>query len=349
MDYEVLVGRAEFLSHLKGFGREIQELEYRVDPLTNRVAVLCRGRSAYVMKHFRTEEELIRRLASSSKVDCPFCPGAVEERTPKFPPDIAPEGRLRKGDCWAFPSLYAHADFNAIVVLGREHFRWPSEMDEGLLHDGFSLALEVLRRAFRARPELRFATITMGYLPTGGSSLLHPHLQVLAMPRPFNALAEILSKSYEYRLARSRNFWARLVEEEAEEGSRLLGHMGRTWWLAPFAPARRYEVWGIVEDGPGLLGLEDRDVRDLADGVSRVLRAYGALGITAFNLAFFSGPLGQDCSSFFWPQVRLCARFGLRGSGLSDFWALSVLLDTDEVFEAPEEYVAKFKPYFRRS
>ena len=76
------------------------------------------------------------------------------------------------------------------------------------------------------------------------------------------------------------------------------------------------------------------------------LKAYDDMGIMAFNFALFSGPLGEDSSSYLWPQVRICARFGLRPMGLSDFWPLSVLLNTDEVFEAPEDYAKRLRSYF---
>jgi len=343
--FEGLRGRAEFLSHLKGFGREVQELEYRLDPLTGYMTIISRGRSAYVLKHFRSDQGLLEELIRSSKPNCPFCPEAIEDKTPKFPPELAPEGRLRKGDCWALPALYAHADFNAIIVLGAEHFRRPSEMNEALLTDGLSLALEALRRAFRTQPELRHGVITMAYLPTAGSSLLHPHMQVLATPRPFNMVKELLAKSLEYYLATSRNFWEDLVRRE-RGGPRFLSRLGHTWWLTPFAPMRRYEVWGIVEGQPNLLSLTDEDVRALANGLSRVLRAYDDMGIMAFNFALLSGPLGEDSSYYFWTQVRICARFGLRHMGLSDFWPPSTLLNTDEIFEAPEDYAQRLKPYF---
>ena len=343
---EKLAGKAEFLSPLRAFGREVQEFEYRLDPLTGHVSVICRGRSSYIMKHFSQDEELLEQLIRSSRPNCPFCPGAVEQKTPKFPPEVAPEGRLRLGDCWAVPALYAHADFNAIIILGPEHFRPLDQMEKALLRDGLSLALEVLRRAFRAYPRLKHAAVIMGHLPTAGSSLLHPHMQVLAMPVPFNRARDLLEKSLEYHRATSRNFWADLVELEAREGSRLIGHIGRTWWLAPFAPSGRYEVWGLVENVPDLLSLSGRDVECLADGISRVLRAYADMGIMAFNMALFSGLLGEDSRAYFWPQIRLCARFGLRTSRLSDFWALPVLLGTDEVFEAPEDYAARFRNYF---
>ena len=346
MRFEKLSGRAEFLSHLKGFEREIQELEYRLDPLTGHVSVVCRGRLAYVLKYFRQDEELLEELISSTRENCPFCPGAVEERTPKFPPEVAGEGRLRRGDCWAVPALYAHADFNAIIILGSEHYRPLDKMDEGLFEDGLSLALEVLRRAHRAYSRLGHATIMMGYMPTGGSSLLHPHMQVLMMPIPFNRTLYLLEKSIEYR-RHSGNFWSELVRTEAGEGERLVGHLGRTWWLAPFAPSARYEVIGLVEGASNLLDLGEDDVACLARGISRVLRAYADMGITAFNMAFLSGPLGEDLSDSFWLQVRICARFGLSRSRLSDFWALPVVLWTDEVFEAPEEYASKLKRYFQ--
>jgi len=345
---EAWEGRAELLNPLEGFRRETQVIEYRRDPLTGRVTALVRGRAHYVLKYFGSDEELIRELAESSGANCPFCPGAVEERTPKFPPEVLPEGRLRVGDCWAVPALFAHSELNAIIILGREHYRRLDQLDGRLLADGLTAAVEVLRSAREARPEeLRYGTVIMNYGPTAGASQPHPHMQVLAAGEPFNELRELLARSLDYYRRCSKCFWSELVALEAEKDERLIGRLGRTWWLAPFAPRRRYEVWGLLEGRSDLTGLGPGEIRDLADGLSRVLRAYHDLGVSAFNMAVLAGPLGEDVSHYFWLQVRICARFGLRKPFLSDFWALPALLDQDELFEAPEEYAARFRPYFQ--
>ena len=347
MRYEVWRGKAMMLSPIKGFKLDIQELEYRRDPLTNRIAVITRGRSQYVAKCFISDEELIEELVRASEARCPFCPSAIEEKTPKFSPEVLPEGRLRIGDCWAVPALFAHADFNAIVVLGKEHFRPLDRFEEGLLSDGLRASVEILKRANEAYPNLENGSIIMNYMPSGGSSQIHPHLQVLAMKEPFNKAEELLSASMRYHEATSSCFWADLVEEEIERSARFLSRMGRTYWLIPFAPERRYEVICVVEGVSGLLELSRADLAHIADGLSKVLRFYSDMGVLAFNMAFISGPLRGGASDYFWLNVRICARFGLREPFLSDFWALPALLDTDEVFEAPEDYAEKLRPYFR--
>ena len=339
-------GEAAFLSPLRAFERERQAIEFRRDPLTGHITAIVRGREQYVLKHFRSSEEDVRRLAEETRPNCPFCPEALEEKTPRFPPELLPEGRLRVGDCWAVPALFAHTELNAIVILGREHYRPLDAFDERTLADGLEASIRLLRAATRARPELRFATIIMNYLPTAGASLLHPHMQVLATGRPFNKLRELLSHSLRHYLATSRCFWQELVEHEEREGARLVGRLGRAWWLAPFAPERRYEVWGLVEGASDLLALSREDMASLASGTSRVLAYYAGKGLSAFNLAILAGPLGQDVSAYFWLQVRICARFGLSGR-LSDFWALPALLGQDEIFKPPEEYAAELRPYFR--
>ena len=348
MELEAWCGKAVMLSPLKGFELDVQELEYRRDPLTGRITVVARGRSQYAAKYFRSDEELIEELVESSRAGCPFCPGAIEEKTPMFPPEVLPEGRLRVGNCWAVPALFAHADFNAIVVLGEEHFLPLDRFEAGLLADGLKASVEILGRARAAYPDLEYGTVIMNYAPSGGSSQIHPHLQVLAMKKPFNRADELLSKSLEYHRTRSRCFWAELLGEEARRRRRFLGRIGRTYWLVPFAPERRYEVWCIVEGASSLLELSDGDLAGVADGLSRVLRCYSDMGVLAFNMAFISGPLSGGAGGYFWLNVRICARFGLRKPFLSDFWALPALLDTDEIFEAPEEYADRLRPYFRK-
>ena len=348
LKYESWRGRAVMLNPFKAFKPDIQEIEYRRDPLTGHIVVIARGRSQYAIKYFVSDRELIEELVRSSEAKCPFCPSAIEEETPKFPPEVLPEGRLRIGNCWAVPALFAHADFNAIIVLGEEHFRPLDGFGKDLLLDGLRAGVEILERAHKAYPSLENGTIIMNYMPPGGSSQIHPHLQVLVTKEPFNKARELLSASLRYYKATSSCFWAELVREEVKRSTRFLNRMGRTYWLVPFAPERRYEVVCVVEGVSSLLELSDEDLAHMADGTSRVLRFYSDMGILAFNMAFLSGPLSGEAGDYFWLNLRICARFGLRKPFLSDFWALPALLDTDEIFEAPEDYANRLRPYFKR-
>jgi len=337
--------KARVLNPLKGFELEVQELERRVDPLTGHTTIVARGRLPYVKQFMEHDEQLLRRLADASRASCPFCPERVEQVTPKFPSDVVPEGRVKVGRCIAFPSLHAHSDFNAVVVLGPRHLARPSELDEDLIYEGLKAGVDVALRAYRSDHKLRSPSIVMNYLPPAGSSIVHPHMQVLSSTSPFNVVRELLARSFEFYTLWSRCYWDALVEEERRLGERYIGSTGPIHWLAPYAPSRHFEVWGV---GPSsdLSSLGDGELRGIARGVANVLRFYESEGLLSFNFAVYSAPLGGRYD-YFKVLVKVCSRFGLKEPFLNDFWAMPALLGEGEVMEAPEDYASRLRSAWR--
>ncbi|MEM0083475.1 MAG: hypothetical protein QXQ03_00460 [Candidatus Nezhaarchaeales archaeon] len=338
------VRRAYLLNPMRNFELEEQVLERRFDPLTGLSTFIARGRFQYVEKYFKTDRHLLEELAELTKPTCPFCPERVDSLTSKFPKNVVPEGRIKVGSCIAFPSLHAHADFNAVIVLGSKHLAYPKELGANTLAEGFQAGLEALKVAYKANPELSYGTIIMNYLPPAGSSIIHPHMQALASNTPFNYQRLLLSRSYEYYVQTSRSYWADLINYEKKAGERLIAEGEHLVWLAPFAPLRFLEVWGLFKEPLAPSDIEPDHIRELAYELSRILEFYEDRGIICINLALLI-PSFKDAQGFFHPQVRICARFGLSRPFLSDFWALATLLHESEVVEPPEDYAVEVKKY----
>ena len=339
------VRKAYVLNPLRGFELEEQVFERRFDPLTGLSTFVVKGRLQYIKHFFDTDRQLLEKLAELSRPNCPFCPERVESSTPKFPEAVAPSGRIKVGRCVAFPSLHAHADFNAVIVLGPDHLAYPKELGVDLLLEGLQAGLEALRAAHRASPDLAYGSVIMNFLPPAGSSVIHPHMQALSSNVPFNHQRLLLSKSYEHYARTSRNYWVDLVNHERSVGERFIAEGERLAWLAPFAPLRFFEIWGVFKEPLDPLSIDVDCLREVADGLSRLLAFYEDKGILCFNFALMLPPLGV-AQGFFNPQVRMCARLGLSQPFLNDFWALATLLMESEVVEAPEDYAAEAKKYF---
>jgi len=339
------VRKARVLNPLRGFEPEEQLLERRFDPLTQQSTFVASGRLQYIRHFFNTDMDLLKQIADSSRPNCPFCPERVESSTPKFPPELSPEGRIRIGRCIAFPSLHAHADFNAVVVLGPSHLLYPKEIQPDLLAEGFLAGLRALKLAWGSQPELSYGTIIMNYLPPAGSSIVHPHMQALSTNIPFNHQRLLEAKSLEFFLTSSRNYWRALIDREREAGERFIAEGRRIAWLAPYAPLRFFEVWGVFKEPLDPATLSREDLEEAALGVSKVLSFYQAEGLLCFNIALILPPFGR-AQAYFNPQVRMCARMGLGKPFLNDFWALATLLHESEVVEAPEDYAARARAFF---
>jgi hypothetical protein len=124
-----------------------------------------------------------------------------------------------------------------------------------------------------------------------------------------------------------------------------LGRIGDTEWSLPFAPTREDEVNAVVRGKSHFLELTEVDWEALSDGLSRVLRYYGAKGLSSFNFAIYSGPLGVELP-YFWMGLKIVSRTSVQPMPVNDVWYSNNILIDGFVTEPPEELGRELKPYF---
>jgi galactose-1-phosphate uridylyltransferase len=334
---------ASILSPLNNFALVAQTLEHRRDPLTGRSSIVVKGRLDYVKSFLETDQKFLDELVLSTKNTCPFCPEAVASRSPKFIPELAPEGRIRVRDAICFPSLFAHEDFNAVVVPTPEHGLSLLDLSPRILEDGFAACLLYFERVKKYAKQVSQMMIAMNFLPPAGSTIAHPHIQALASDLPLQGVAELQQSSSSYFKDRGSSYWLDLIETEKQIAQRYVGETKNVSWITPFAPLGFCEVQGIVRDKFTVATLSVNDLANLANGLGKVLRFYFETGIRSFNFAFCSG---GDEKAGFNVLVRIVARYGYKPRFVSDIWALQYLFGEREVSESPEETCSRLKGYF---
>ena len=336
---------ARLLSPLKNFEPDSQALEHRRDPLTGRSVIVLKGRLDYVKRYLESDESAIDDLANSTQQDCPFCPDSVEKRAPKFIPEISPKGRIRVGEAVCFPSLFAHEDYNAIVVPTRSHKVSLNQMQPDMFVDAFKACIEYFHAVHAWQPAVKNNAIVMNFYPPAGSTIAHPHVQALGSDLPLQATHELLEASASYFQNHRSSYWAELVKAEERLHERYLGKLGKVHWLTPFAPMGLNESQAIVPKVSDLSSLSNEDLNGLAEGAIKVLAYYHSIGVRSFNMAVYSGPFGEALD-YFNLGLRIVSRYGYKPRFVSDIWALQYLLGGQEVYEAPEETCSKLKKYF---
>ncbi|MCJ7604682.1 MAG: hypothetical protein MUO19_01435, partial [Dehalococcoidales bacterium] len=90
-------------------------LEFRTDPLTGRTIRLVQFNLDKVIR-----PDLNALEQQSREMFCPFCPPVVEQITPKFTPDLVPDGNICTGEAYAFPNNGPYDVYGAVVVMSRE-------------------------------------------------------------------------------------------------------------------------------------------------------------------------------------------------------------------------------------
>ena len=343
--FESVTREARLLNPLKNFELDKQVIEHRLDPLTGDSVIVLKGRLDYVRRFVESDELAIDELAGSTQHGCPFCPDSVEKRSPKFPPEISAEGRIHAGEAVCFPSLFAHGDYNAIVVPTHSHKVALNQMRAETFVDAFTACIEYFRRLHEWRSEVKNDAITMNFYPPAGSTIAHPHIQALASDLPIPAAHELLGASAAYSKEHGISYWSELIKTEEQLGERYIGNLSKVHWLTPFAPKGLNEAQAIVSGVSNLSALSREELDGISKGIVNVLGHYYDSGVRSFNIAIYSAPFGEKNDNFDL-NLRMVSRYGYKPNFVSDVWALQYLLGEQEVYEAPEETCSKLRKYF---
>jgi galactose-1-phosphate uridylyltransferase len=342
IDFRAQTKRARLHDPRKGFALTEIESEVRQDPLTGDSARIC---------HFAMRAPPAPDLAAIdalSRPGCPFCPERLEAITPRFPEDLVPGGRLRRGDATLVPNLFPYDDYSAIAVLCSEHVQPMDAMPERLIADGLAVAREFIGiTAGRVGGGAAYGIVTWNYMPASGGSQVHPHMQVITTATPGNALARQHAAAEAFRSRTGRVYADALIAAE-RDGPRWIGEQGRVAWVAPFAPTGVLgDAMGVIRDRATLLDLDDADIADFATSLVRVLKAFAARGLWSFNLCLLPDAFGVAPRRH-WVTARLLPRFYLNPKlHVSDASYLQLLLDERFAMLTPEEVAADLRARFR--
>ena len=314
--------------------------EIRKDPLTGKTARICHFRE------LRWKKPDFDKLIAGTDKWCPFCPEKVLKVTPCFPPEIVPEGRISMGDMYLFPNIAPYDRLGAVATLGDRHYIPMADIEPQQIAAGFRLALKYFRHLQAMKhPESVYHLVSWNYMPASGSSIIHPHLQIFPTSFAPNVLRDKLEAARTYMQANGSNYWDDLVIAEKAKGERFLGEIGRTTWLTAFAPMGAVgDVIAVANDVRSTLELTDRDLNDLAEGLTKLMAAYDRMGIYNFNMSFFAGSLGDDHTRFhliFSPRIYFNPTIGT-----PDVAALGRLFGESVCMGFPEEINGLLKVEF---
>ncbi|GAB4253799.1 hypothetical protein [Deferrisoma sp.] len=328
--------REETASMVLPDGRQVvRRVEVRTHPLTgDTVRILTPPHRPLRIPDLRT-------AYAHTLEGCPFCPEAVETRTPAFPPDLLGEGRVAVGEVRVFPNLLAYAGLSAVSVLTREHFVELRDFTEPMLLDAFEAARRVLGAVRERRPDLAVRLLHWNYMPPAGSSIVHPHHQLMATPTAPTRLRRLAEGATRIGAPPGTNPWHHLVSEERRAGARWLGEAGPWRLLVDPAPQGRYFEWVAVHASKAdMADLEASDWGALVPGLLTLFGYLESQGLWSFNLAAMGLP---DPS--FRCQVRLVPRAFLPPASCSDIH-FDVLEQEPMILRSPEDVASELRPLF---
>jgi galactose-1-phosphate uridylyltransferase len=330
----------KFLDPTSGFQPNERETEIRVDPLTGRTSRLI-----YFPIRALPKPDL-KEIVERSSGWCPFCPPTVESVTPKFPPDLFEDERIRQGAAMVFPNMYPYDTFSAVAVFSGEHFKPLADFAPDLLRDGFRASQRYLKSAKKADPAVAtYCSINWNYMPLSGGTIIHPHLQIISGKTATNYHRQLLDASGRYAAQHGRNYWEEFVEEERRRGERFIGRRGTVNWLASYAPKGFVDISAIFEGVLTIQDITEPDWFDFSRGLSSAMEYLDSKGFWSFNMAIYSG-VGEE---HFWTHAKLIPRAQLPPMNASDINYFNTLHDEVLSIFRPEDVCQEAKEFFEEN
>lgn len=273
---------------------------------------------------------------------CPFCPGN-EHMTP--PPLYVLEGETGGNANWrvrVVPNKFAALSpgdevivqdpdwftkvngigAHEVIIESPKHHANPATMTISQVTDAL-VAAGYRFRALQQDRRLSYTAFFRNHKLAAGSSLTHPHTQLIATPvAPTNVRLEI-EEARRHFDDRMHCVYCELIEREREAGHRVVFETDDYFVFQPFASRWPFETWILPKRHAPMLGAhQPSDLRPLAMALRGILGAlYHGLGDPAYNLVLHEAPLRDSCEDYWhWhieilPRLSTAAGFEL-GTGI---------------------------------
>lgn len=322
--------------------------EIRQDEATKRWVVVATERAKRPRDLAAAQPQPAERRERSA--DCPFCPGnermtppevlAYREEdgeadspgwrirvVPNAFPALSPAGEVEVHNPYWFTWLTG-VGCHEVIVETPLHDAGPDDIGA----DGVARVLEAAAARFDAlRRDARLSYIAFfrNHGRAAGSSLTHPHTQIIATPIAPTNVREEIEEARRYYDDRMSCVYCETIRQEAKAGDRVVLDTDDFLVFEPFASRWPFETWIMPrEHAPVLGGADPSRLGSLAYALQATLKGlYDALGDPAYNLVLHEAPLRDSCEDYYhWhieilPRLATAAGFEL-GTGI---WINSVL------------------------
>ncbi|UCD57037.1 MAG: hypothetical protein JSV16_14675 [Candidatus Hydrogenedentota bacterium] len=328
------------------FSRKLRNgIEIRLDPL---LGWQTRINPERARRPKQSSGGISREFSGGTPQECPFCPPNLEHGTPMFPPEIAREGRIVRGQTRIFPNLNPFGQYHAVGVMTERHFVAPDEFSLSIVLDCLEASKDFFRRAHRTNRGAKYPIFLWNYMPPSAGSIVHPHVQLLLESAPLPIVELEMEAARSYFEESGKNFWRDLVHEERTRSERFIGALGSACVLASFAPRGFNEVQVIMPEAFCIAKLNSGQMEQLARCMCRILDAYARKGLGSFNFLVFSAPFSVDLP-YFSLHAKMISRPYPSGVYTNDTGPFERLCDVWVIDTMPELLASELAGYFSSS
>jgi len=164
--------------------------------------------------------------------------------------------------------------------------------------------------ALKEDPSIRFVVIFKNHGPRAGTSLEHPHSQIVATPIAPPQVRRRFEIATEHYDARGRCVYCELVEWEQQAGRRVVMESDGFLVIHPYASRSPFETWIVPKAHlPCFASTKQEEFLQLATILGTTLRKiYHALGDPDFNYIVHTAPVEDEDNPYFHWHVQIVPR-----------------------------------------
>jgi len=282
--------------------------EYRQNVVTREWVIIAperRGRPHEVSFTFTLPE------LKEYDPNCPFCPGGVSEHEHTI-------YELKEAGEWVLrvvPNKYApcseagtphrRIDGNFVSISGygiaevviesRKHNKTLATYSLHEIENILTAYLVRYRELTKLHPKIDLVTIFRNYGPLAGTSLLHPHSQIIATPIVPAGLRNSFYEARRYCDAFGTCVVCDYIKRELDLGTRIILCNEHFVVLEPFAARMPFETWIVPLRHHAGFDLRDDELPALATAISTTFRKlHKLMHQPSYNLIIKTAPVGQE-------------------------------------------------------
>lgn len=269
--------------------------------------------------------------------DCPFCPGNEELELEKLRLPAEGEWQLRVVRN-KYPALeeigpvvrcfdgvhrwIAGVGYHEVVIESRLHNVQPALQSAEEIERTLT-ALQMRGQAIRQDPRIQQVVYFKNHGPLAGTSLRHPHSQLVALPIVPSNIRDRIEEARRYYDDHGECAICRMRDEEERQGVRMVVAGEHFSAFIPYAAFSPFHLWIVPRrHGSSFLDVPTEEVRDLSHVLRRLLRKlYYGLNDPDYNYVIRSAPEREAANEYLhWyvsviPRVTQTAGFEM-GSGM---------------------------------
>jgi len=284
-----ITGRWVIISTDRGKRRS----DFRIEPVTithDPGCPFCEGH-----EHMTPRELLARRRDGTG----PNCPGWDLRVVPNQFPVLRVEGMLdRQGE----------GLFDKMNGIGAHEVIIETPKHDDTLATMSDAAVEQVLWAFRERMQdlkrdrrFRYIIVFKNHGQAAGSSLDHPHSQLIALPIIPREVRDEMEGARAHFASKERCVFCDVLSQEERDGRRVIADNGDMMAIAPYAPRFPFETWilpkrhqALFEDAPR------HEYASLARLLGDLLRRMNKMLLNPpYNLLIHSAPLNEAAGDFY--------------------------------------------------